>query len=80
MEQTAFAAQDSGQLVVKFLGIQLAGDAEAGRVMQDRIGELVGSVVILLGDVPLSQSANAPPGWGDQGLRLRSQRTSEFFS
>lgn len=84
MEQAAATTQHPRQLVIEQLRIQLAGNAEARRVVQDGIDRIVCQRGDVLRDIGVGQlQASAVGGIvrsGDQGLSVRNHSTSAFFS
>ena len=59
MEELAIPFQHARELVVEGLRIELAGDAEAGRVMEDCVEGGVGELADVLGDVAVSEGQRA---------------------
>ncbi|MNT73148.1 hypothetical protein D3C72_2118170 [compost metagenome] len=55
MEQAATLADDAGEMVVEHLRVQFAGNAEARRVVQDRIDAVAGDLFDLLRHVTVAE-------------------------
>ncbi|MOA38032.1 hypothetical protein D3C78_1596790 [compost metagenome] len=55
MEQATALADDAGEVVVEHLRVQFAGDAEARRVVQDRVDAVAGHLFDLLRHVAVAE-------------------------